>query len=172
MPVVARFRRCVIVGRDRDDGCVVVGMDNSAGRPTAHGRAVLRSARASAQRAEHVFLFAHVPLIARRPDGHVPRARIETEAARSLPDVRAELGCDIDVVFAAHTDEWAQWRDECGTLHVTCGAEPGLGWPEVWRYAAAPVGAALMMVQLVLGGVARLALAPETGREPGPPTGL
>jgi TRAP-type C4-dicarboxylate transport system permease small subunit len=39
---------------------------------------------------------------------------------------------------------------------------PGLGWTEVWRYAAAPVGAALMIAQLVLGGVARL--TPEGGR--------
>ena len=38
---------------------------------------------------------------------------------------------------------------------------PGLGWPEVWRYAAAPVGAAFMIVQLVLGGVARLTRGPE-----------
>jgi TRAP-type C4-dicarboxylate transport system permease small subunit len=46
---------------------------------------------------------------------------------------------------------------------------PGLGWPEVWRYAAAPVGAALMIVQLVLGGVARFTGSPEA---PAPVAGL
>jgi TRAP-type C4-dicarboxylate transport system permease small subunit len=49
---------------------------------------------------------------------------------------------------------------------------PGLGWPEIWRYAAAPVGAALMIVQLVLGAVGRLSGAPEAGRESAPLTGL
>ena len=65
---------------------------------------------------------------------------------------------------------WFGW-----SLVMTVGTVahfPGLGWPEVWRYAAAPVGAALMIVQLVLGGVARLAPSPESSRASRSPAGL
>jgi TRAP-type C4-dicarboxylate transport system permease small subunit len=65
---------------------------------------------------------------------------------------------------------WFGW-----SLTMTVGMVarfPGLGWPEFWRYAAAPVGAAFMMVQLVLGGVARFAPSPKSGRAPELPAGL
>ncbi len=113
---------------------------------------VFLGAGAGIQRGEHVtidFLLQRFP----------PRAATAVDLA-----YRALGVVFLGVVF------WFGW-----SLVMTVGTVahfPGLGWPEVWRYAAAPVGAGLMIVQLVLGGVARLALAPETGREPGPPTGL
>ena len=54
----------------------------------------------------------------------------------------------------------------------TMARYPGLGWPETLRYAAAPVGAALMIAQLVLGGTARLAGVRGADRAPEAPSGL
>ena len=90
--------------------------------------------------------------------------RLSAKAATAV-----DLAYRALAVFFLGVVFWFGW-----SLMLTVGMVarfPGLGWPEVWRYAAAPVGAAFMIVQLVLGGVARLAPSPKRGRAPEPPAG-
>ncbi len=106
-----------------------VGVDDSDGLLTESARETLHEAAHAAAAARHVFVFLHVPIFGAAVEPGTVPGRSGRAADRALAELRSGLGVDVDVVVSGHTSRWIVETDERGTLHVCCGAEPGLGWP-------------------------------------------